>query len=182
MKQKNLFIFCIVFLLVSCGSIEKHNLQVTQLHPVEDLHEDVDKVYEQLQRNHPHLYQFASKETLDFKFDSLKHAITEPMDSRTFYKQLAAVTKYIGQGHMSLSPPSRRYTKKERKALNKTKFDITNLDFDYLDDKLFIVNARGKDSVLINAEVLKVEDEKPKDLIEKYERSEVRRVGKECQY
>ncbi|WP_340155722.1 S41 family peptidase [uncultured Winogradskyella sp.] len=168
MKQKILLTFCVVFLLVSCGSVEKHNLQVTKLHPVEDLHEDVDKVYEQLQRNHPHLYQFASKEILDFKFDSLKHAITEPMDSRTFYKQLAAVTKYVGQGHMSLSPPSKRFTKKERKALNKTKFDINNLDFDYLDDKLFIVNARGNDSVLINAEVLKVEDEKPQDLIRDY--------------
>lgn len=170
MNQKLAFVLFIAFLLTSCKSIEKHNLQVTKLHTVEDLREDVDKVYAQLKRHHPHLYQFTPKETLDFKFDSLKQAINQPMDSRTFYKQLAAVTKYVGQGHMSITPPSLHYSKKERKALNKTKFDIANLDFEYLDDKLFIVNARKDDSLLINAEVLKIENENPQDLIKKYER------------
>ena len=70
-----LLTFGIIMLLASCGSVDKHNLQVTQLHPVEDIHEDIDKVYKQLQRHHPLLYQFVSKEVLDFKFDSLKKAI-----------------------------------------------------------------------------------------------------------
>lgn len=171
-KLKTLFLaFSISILLASCASIEKHNLQVTKLHPVEDLHEDIDKVYQQLQRNHPRLYQFTSKETLDFKFDSLKKAIDQPLDSRAFYKQLSEVTKFVGQGHMSLSPPSKRFDRKERKALNKMKFDINNLDFEYLDEKLLIVNARGNDSILKNAEVLKIEDEKPQDLIKEYTRT-----------
>ncbi|SDH54173.1 S41 family peptidase [Winogradskyella thalassocola] len=165
-----LFLCTILLLLTSCASVEKHNMQVTKLHSVEDLHEDIDKVYDQLQRHHPHLYQFTSKDVLDFKFDSLKSAIDEPMDSRTFYKQLAAVTKYVGQGHMSLSPPSIKFTKKERQALNKTKFDINNLNFEYLDEKLIIVNARGNDSVYNNAEVLKIEDETPQDLINNYKK------------
>lgn len=165
-----LLTFCTLLLLASCASVEKHNLQVTKLHSVADIHEDIDNVYDQLQRHHPHLYQFTPKETLDFKFDSLKKAIDKPLDSREFYKQLSAVTKYIGQGHLSLSPPSERFDRKERKALRKTKFDISNLDFEHLDDKLFIVNARGKDSALINAEVLKIEDEKPRDLIENYKK------------
>lgn len=165
---KILLILCFTLVVTSCASIEKHNLQVNKQHSVEDLREDIDKVYDQLQRNHPHLYQFTPKEVLDFKFDSLKKAIDEPMDSRTFYKQLSAVTKYVGQGHLSLSPPSIKLIKKERKAFNKTKFDVDNLDFEYLDEKLFIVNARGNDSVLINAEVLKIEDESPQDLINNY--------------
>ncbi|MBU2928870.1 S41 family peptidase [Winogradskyella psychrotolerans] len=170
MIKKSLLTFCITLLvlLASCASVEKHNLQVTKLHSVEDLHEDIDKVYKQLQRHHPHLYQFTSKEVLDYKFDSLKMAIKEPMDSRTFYKQLAAVTKYVGQGHMSLSPPGKHFDRKERKALKGAKFDINNLDFEYLDETLFVSNARGADSVLINAEVLKVEGETPQDLIKKY--------------
>lgn len=167
----NQFIILSFFLLfASCASIEKHNLQVTKLHPVEDLHDDIDKVYNQLKRNHPRLYQFTPKETLDFKFDSLKTAIDKPIDSRTFYKRLAAVTKHVGQGHMSLSPPSKRFNRKERKALRKMKFDINNLDYEYIDDKLIIVNARGNDSMLVNAEVLKIEEEKPQDLIEKYKK------------
>lgn len=165
-----LILLSITLLLNSCSSIEKHNLQVTKLHPVADLHEDIDKVYKQLKRNHPHLYEFTTKEDLDFKFDSLKTAINKPMDSRTFYKQLAQVTKYVGQGHMSLAPPGKRYEKKERRKLNKLRFDISYLDFEYLENKLFIANALGKDSVLINAEVLKIEDETPQDLIKKYKR------------
>lgn len=170
MSNKLLLTLSILVMLVSCASVEKHNLQITKLHSVEDLHEDIGNVYTQLQRNHPHLYQFTTKETLDFKFDSLKKAIDQPMDSRTFYKQLSTVTKYVGQGHMSLRPPSKRFNRKERKALKKTKFDINNLDFEYLDEKLLIVNARGKDSVLINAEVLKIEDDKPQDLITEYKK------------
>ena len=168
--KKIVLTFSILLVLVSCGSIEKHNLQITKLHPVEDLHDDIDKAYKQLQRHHPRLYQFTPKETLDFKFDSLKKAINAPMDSRTFYKQLAMVTKYVGQGHMSISPPSLKLTKEERNKLLETRFDISYISLEYLDDKLFITDAVGKDSVLINAEILKIENEIPQDLIASYKR------------
>jgi len=85
--KKQLLLLSLIILLVSCASIEKHNLQITKLHPVADLHEDINKVYTQLKRHHPHLYQFTSKETLDFKFDSLKTAINKPMDGRILYSK-----------------------------------------------------------------------------------------------
>ena len=167
--MKNLLLaISITLLLASCASIEKHNLQITKLHSVEDLQEDTDKFYTQLKRNHPHLYQFTSKDVLDYKFDSLKTAIVKPMNSRTFYKQLAKVSKYVGQGHMSVSPPSKQFTRKERKQLNKMEFAINNLDFEYLDNTLFVTNAREADTVLINSEVLKIEEENTSDLIKKY--------------
>ena len=167
---QRLLLICLSLFIVSCASIEKHNEQISKLHTVEELHEDIDKLYDQLQRHHPHLYQFTTKEVLDFKFDSLKQAIKAPMDSRSFYKQLAQVTRYVGQGHMSIAPPKKRYTRKESKALIKKKFDINNLDFEYLDDKLFITNARDADTVLINAEVLEIEGEKPQTLIQQYKK------------
>lgn len=168
--MRNFLRFTTMLLLFgSCGTIEKHNTEVTKLHPIEDLHDDIDKVYLQLQRLHPRLYQFTPKEKLDFKFDSLKTAM-KPMTSRDFYKQLAAVTKYVGQGHMSLSPPSKKYKRKERKAFWKLEFDVNNLDFEYLDNTLIVAKAKGKDSLLVYAEVLKVEDETPQDLIKKYKK------------
>ncbi|MGB3608404.1 MAG: peptidase S41, partial [Psychroserpens sp.] len=168
--KKVILAFCVLVVLVSCASVDKHNLQVTKSHPVEDLHEDVDKAYTQLKRHHPRLYQFVSKETLDFKFDSLKRAIKVPMDSRAFYKQLAAVTKYVGQGHMSVSPPSVELNKAKRQQIRKTRFDINYIDTEYLDDKLIIADAVGQDTVLINAEILKIENESSQDLIETYKR------------
>ena len=169
--KKNIFLLIVSIIITSCGSIDNYNQVVTQLHPVEDLHDDADAIYKQLKRNHPHLYQFTTKETLDFKFDSLKSAIKTPMDSRSFYKQLSQVTKYVGQGHMSIAPPNIAFNKKERKENYKKRFDINYLEFEYLDNKLFITNAYDKDSLLINAEVLKIENETPQDLIKEYKRT-----------
>ncbi|WP_296313143.1 S41 family peptidase [Winogradskyella sp. UBA3174] len=168
--KKFLLLFSVAMVFASCASVEKYNTQVTKLHSVEDIHEDIDKVYNQLQRLHPRLYQFNSKETLDYKFDSLKKAITKPITSRTFYKKLAAVTKYVGQGHMSVSPPSKKLERKERSAFNLMKFDINNLDFEYVDNKLIISKAKGDDSLLVNAEVLKIGDNTTQYLMNTYKK------------
>lgn len=165
------FVLLVTVLVTSCRSVEKYNQQISQKHSVAEIHEDIDKLYTQLKRNHPHLYQFTDKETLDFKFDSLKKAIKEPMGSRLLYMQMAQVTKFVGQGHMSLVPPMPRFDRKARKALRKMKFDINNLDYEYLDQKLLIVNARGGDSVLVGSEVLKVNDENVADLIARYKQT-----------
>lgn len=169
--KKNILLLIVSIVLSSCGSIERYNETVTKLHPVEDLHEDVDAAYKKLKRHHPHLYQFTSKETLDYKFDSLKTAIKQPMTSRQFFKELSQVTKFVRQGHMSLSPPSKRFTKKERKANAKTTFDINNIDTEYVEDKLIIRNARKNDSLLKNAEILEVNGKPVKDLLTKYKKT-----------
>lgn len=175
---------CITLLLASCSSVEKYNQQITKLHSVEDLRKDTDKMYNQLKRLHPKLYQFTPKETLDFKFDSLKAAITSPMTSREFYKKLATVTKYVGQGHMTIAPPSKRFKRKERLDLIETEIGVKNLTFEYLDDKLFVTKVKGrksykdfkrkllkgKDSLLLYAEVLEIEGKKPQDLIKEYKK------------
>ncbi len=168
--KKIILLLSLFVVVTSCKSVANYNTAVTKLHTVEDVKEDIDKLYKQLQKHHPRLYQYTSKEQLDFKFDSLKQSITAPMTSRDFHKQLAQVTKYIGQGHMSVSPPDKRFTRKERKVLNKMKFDINNIDTEYLDDKLFIKNARNKDSVFINAEIMTVNGKKPQTLVSEYKK------------
>jgi C-terminal processing protease CtpA/Prc len=163
--KKILFLAFILSFFASCKSVETYNAQISKLHPIEDLHKDVDKLYKQLQRLHPRLYQFTTKEKFDFKIDSLKSTITKPLTSREFYKKLAVVTKYVGQGHMSIAPPSTKLERKERRAFNLMTFNIDNLDFEYIDNKLIISKAKGKDSLLENAEVLKFGDRTIEDLM-----------------
>lgn len=170
MKQF-LLLISIAILLTSCGTIEKHNDAVTKLHSVEDLHSDIDKLYKQLQRLHPRLYQYTSKETLDFKFDSLKKAINQPMTSRSFHKALAQVTKYVGQGHMSVAPPSKAYKRKERMARLDAKFDVNNLDFEYVENKIIVRQARGADSLLKHAELIKVNGQNAMDLHSEFKKT-----------
>jgi C-terminal processing protease CtpA/Prc len=154
--------------LASCKSIEKHNKQITKLHAIEDLHNDVDKLYQQLKRHHPKLYQYISKEALDFKFDSLKKSIDVSIDSRTFYKKLAPVVAEVKQGHISVSPEGKWFTQKQRKQLKKKKFEFYDLDFEYLDNKLWVKDYRGKDSTLVGNEMVRINDEPVSKLINTY--------------
>ncbi|MEN3324572.1 S41 family peptidase [Mariniflexile soesokkakense] len=161
----------IVFVLMcfwSCASVKKYNEQITRLHAVEDLKTDVDKVYRQLKKNHPKLYQYTPKEVLDYKFDSLKTSITTPINSREFYKKLAPVVAQVKQGHISVGLANMHFTKKERKKLKKEKFEFYDLDFEYLNDKLWVSNTKGEYSTLIGSEVVKIDNEKADDLLNIY--------------
>ena len=111
--KKFLWSFVLLLVLFSCKSVKKHNEQITKLHPSEDLHSDIDKLYQQLKRHHPKLYQYTPKAKLDFKFDSLKIAINKPLDSRTFYKKVAPVVAQIKQGHIGVSSVGKWFARKE---------------------------------------------------------------------
>ncbi len=156
--------------MASCVSVKTYNEQITSLHSVEDLHKDVDKLYEQLKRHHPKLYQYTSKEDLDFKFDSLKRSIHTPMDSRAFYKALAPVVTNVRQGHVSVSSAAKRFVRKDRKKLLKQKFEFYDLDFEYLEGKLWVKANRGKDSLLTGSEVIAIDGEPAVELVETYKK------------
>ncbi|KJD33107.1 peptidase S41 [Tamlana nanhaiensis] len=165
--------YSVVFIVIglvfsSCTSVKKYNDQIAQFHTVEALKLDVDKLYNQLKKHHPNLYQYTSKEVLDFKFDSLKSTITKPLNTNAFYKKIAPVLAQVKQGHVGLGYTVRRFTKKERKALKKQKLDFYDLEFEFLDDRLWVKNNFGKDSTLIGTEVIKIEDDSVLKLIENY--------------
>lgn len=167
MKRFLLNALCAV-VLSSCASVQKHNAEITKLHAVEDLREDVDKLYHQLKKHHPKLYQYTPQEVMEFRFDSLKQSIKAPMKSRDFYKKVAPVLTNVRQGHVAVRPPGRRFERKERKALEKKKFEFYALDFEYLDDKLWVKRAHGKDSSFVGAEVLRIAGEPAPELVKTY--------------
>ncbi|GAA4945403.1 S41 family peptidase [Algibacter agarivorans] len=169
--MKKLFLVtAILILLWSCGSVKKYNDQINALHSVEDLHNDIDKLYKQLQRHHPKLYQYVSKTDLEFKFDSLKKSIDRPIASREFYKKLAPVVTNVKQGHVSVSSATKAFSRKERKLLLKKKFEFYDLDFEYLENKLWVKNTRGKDSTLTGSEVVSIDGEPASKLVDIYKK------------
>lgn len=166
--KNTLFIFCVLFVLISCTSVKNYNKEISINHPVKGLKNDVDIAYDKLQQLHPKLYQYIAKEKLDFKFDSLKNTLNKPITSKQFYEKIAPVIAEIRQGHISVTPPHNRFNNKEKRELKKMKFEFYQLEFEYLNDALWIVNTHNVDATLAGSKVLTIENDTVNNLIGKY--------------
>ncbi|WP_294299975.1 S41 family peptidase [uncultured Chryseobacterium sp.] len=145
MHFKNYFIFLLIFTLASCVSVKKYNEQQKVCIPPEKLKEDVDFAYSKLKETHPQLYWYISKQDLDYKFDSLKRTISEPLTPLQFYFKLQPVIAGIREGHLSLRIPSKMISKKEIKTLEGKKGMFSRFGYYVNDNRLFIVE--NKDSI-----------------------------------
>ncbi|GAA0872299.1 S41 family peptidase [Gangjinia marincola] len=168
--RKTILITGVFFLVSACSSVKKYNEQIAELHTVDELRSDIDKTYTQFKRHHPRLYQYTPKKVLDRKVDSLKMSINEPMSSHEFYEKLSVILANIRQGHITVIPPQERLERKGLKAFRKKKFELSELEFEYLDDKVFVARSFGKDSILVGSEVLKFNHENVIALIRRYNR------------
>ena len=84
--RKLVILSIIIIQFVSCVSVKKHNKQIETLHTPQALRADIDKVYNQLKKYHPKLYQYIPKTDLDYKFDSFEFALQD------IYSQLQTPT------------------------------------------------------------------------------------------
>lgn len=101
------FLQTIIFSLCLIGSYSVNAQDVamlTALIPVDQLLEDIEILKTNLEKIHPGLYRFSSKEILDKKFAELKTGITQPMDASAFYKKIASLNKVIKNGHTMVIP------------------------------------------------------------------------------
>ena len=108
MKYVFLLIFSIT-LFGSCATLKSFNSQLVSKIEEKKLKSDIDFAYRKLQKLHPDLYLYIDKDTLDFKFDSLKSSINSPMTSKELFFKLSPVIASINQGHTKLVPPTRKH-------------------------------------------------------------------------
>ncbi len=167
--QKTGIILTLFFILSSCSSVEKYNAQISKNHSPAELKEDVDYAYEKLQKLHPNLYQYISKEKLDNNFSSLKNELTKPLSSIEFYKKIAPVITSIGQGHTSITSPHKRQTKKEKKEKGKRQNTFKTLRFATVGNNIFVDKSFGRDSVITRGtQLLKIEGKDVQELVDSY--------------
>ncbi|WP_396181453.1 S41 family peptidase [Flavobacterium sp.] len=167
--MKNFLIIFGTLFLFSCQSTKKFNQQLTEPIEADKLQKDVDYSYKKLKQLHPKLYWYISKEKLDYKFDSLKKSIQQPMTGLAFYKELSQVVKNIGQGHLGVSPSLPKFTKKEIQAINKKgQSAFSQFDFEYIDNKLIITKNRSRHKIQAHTEVVSINSENPSDLLLKF--------------
>lgn len=167
--MKKLFLLSFLSLIVSCISVKKHNEKLEIPISVENLRKDIDFTHRKLEKLHPNLYWYISKEELNYEFDSLKTSIQTPLKPNEFYQKLAPVIANIKEGHLRLYPYEKRLTKKEIKHLKNQKGLLNRYNFVIDHDRIFVKDNVSKiPNMNAGTEILKINAISAIDLLEKY--------------
>ena len=162
---------CLFF--VNCTSVDKFNQKIAQPIAVEKLLSDINFTQHKLEKLYPNLYGYISKAQLNFKFDSIRQVVNKPMTSKEFYFVISPVIAAVRQGHMTMSPTSKRVTKKEKKRLKKSgDGPLSQFVFEWQNEKLYVLKSKLKiNKVDGGAEVISINSITPQTIYEKYRKS-----------
>ena len=143
--SKILCISAASLLLVNCTSVEKYNQKLLQPIPVEKLQKDIDYTQHKLEKLYPNLYGYIPKSQLDAKFDSIRKVVTKPMISSEFFFVISPIIASVRQGHMTMSPPIKRVSKKDAKRYKKSgDGPISQFVFEWQNERLFVLKSKNK--------------------------------------
>lgn len=170
--EKRILLFLFIIFFAQCSTLKKDNEHLQQLISVNQLQEDIDFTYRKFQKLHPKLDYYISKESLDYKFDSLKTTIDKPLTPLEFYKKISTVVASIRQGHSYVLAPEKQFSKKETKAIIKKGVGpFSQFDFSFYNDKLYVIkNKSYNKTIQPGAEVLSVNGIQPQNIIGEYDR------------
>lgn len=173
-KIKNYYLlFFTSLILSSCTSVEKYNQQRVALIPVDELQKDINYVQKKLYKLHPSLDLYISKQQLDFKFDSIRKTIDKPLTSKEFYFVISPVIASVHQGHMSMSPNYKRYTKNQQKNFkNKGDGPLSQFSYYWENEKLFLIKNKSIfKNIKIGTEIVSIQNVLPQDIYHQYSKS-----------
>ena len=166
---KLLSLFAVFLFVSSCNSVKKYNETINVKHSVKEIHQDIDYTFKKIEKLHPNLYWFISKEELGRKIDSVKNSINTPITSKEFYYILSPLVSEIRQGHNSVSFPLDRFEKEEyEERFKNTKNDFTKLEFERIEDKIIISDVFDSVKSLQFAEILKIDSFEVSDILKKH--------------
>lgn len=159
-----------LFILFGCNATKKYNEHNARKIPVNKLHQDVDFVAKKLFKLHPSIDWYIVKEDLQYKFDSLKNTINEPLTPNEFYFKLSPIVSEVRQGHTMLLPRVPKLEKKERKRLIKLgKNPVATLRYKKIGDSFYLEKNYSKDSLLlIGSKIETIEGQNFNQLFKQY--------------
>lgn len=128
-KYQNLHMrkyFCgglLIVLFSYCSSVEKHNALIETNLSIDEQLEDVTYLEKKIKKIQPNLYQFITEEALSKKFDSVRKTINKPLKPNEFYFKISPLLASVRQGHSTMSPIIKNYSKQETKEMQKKDLD-----------------------------------------------------------
>jgi len=114
MKGFWLILFSFIITLFSCTSAKIPNYHFNQKTAAPQLKEDVVLLQKILEANHPSLYWYTPKDSIDAAFDNAINSITDSLTEVEFRNKVAVVISKIRCGHTSVRF-SKDYTKQAEK-------------------------------------------------------------------
>lgn len=104
-----LVITTLLFCCSSCSIFKKHGDVLSDKIPPQKLQSDLIVLKKVLEANHPSLYWYIPKDSLDYFFNSTLNSITDSLTERQFRNKVAYIISNIHCGHTSVRS-SKAYT------------------------------------------------------------------------
>jgi len=102
MTVRNVFLFSVILLLYSCAATNK-NYSPNKKYSKQELQQDFGLLRNILEKKHPSLYWYTSKDSMDMYFDKYYSAIDDSMTEQRFdWKILAPLIHQVHCGHTSV--------------------------------------------------------------------------------
>jgi C-terminal processing protease CtpA/Prc len=172
--MKNI-LFSICLLLVTTYSKAQYLDEISKkLHDPKELRKDIDFARKKLEKEHINLYKFITKKELDYKFDSLKQTITQPMISLRFNARLLSVLSAIGDGHLITGFDPSKFTPADMEYLQRPKKQrgLNTLDYRIVNHKLYVKQNNSDDnSIKVGDEIVSIENKPVGKIIDTMMRS-----------
>jgi hypothetical protein len=153
MMRSLLFILLLLFCASSCKNIFSKDILDKELSPRE-MKEDFDLFRNVLEKAHPGLYEYHSKEEINNLLDSIRLSITQDLTKREFFNRLTLIADRIGCAHTSVY-----LSDNDINSLSRKRFFFP-LSLIYVENKL-CVNATNEDlplgSILVSVNKIPVE-------------------------
>ena len=147
------FVFTIIFVAItvtSCVSSKIPNYTFNQKNAATPLQDDVVLLKKILEANHPSLYWYTSKDSLDYYFNNAIANIKDSLTESQFRNTIASVISKIRCGHTSV-----RFSKSYSNLLEKNRYPQFPLYFKVWNDSLIVLlNSLPKDTLLTRGTIV----------------------------
>ncbi len=154
----------VLYLFMASCSVSKNSHQIiTQKQSPEKLRSDIVLLQKILEANHPSLYWYTPKDSLDHYFKTTIESITDSLTETQFKNKVSWVISKINCGHTSV-----RNSKKYIKAIRSMRLPQFPLAMKTWDDSLVVLgSAFRKDSVFKRGTIVTaINGKKPPELLD----------------
>jgi hypothetical protein len=129
----------------------------------QELHNDLEILYQGLDKFHSGMYWYTPKDSVDFAFKKVKSLISKDMNVLEFHKLIAPLVSLSREGHTTISLPKNTIEKRNKEST------FIPLTFVFLGTKLYCVKngANDKDLKIDGKEIELINGENPADIVNK---------------